>query len=100
MHFDSDNAPTPVIKLVVYKHSTDDDDVFYCDITSVQEIRYVTTYQMAALHFQAEDLLNSYLMASEAERWYLVSLDIIDGKFIIASIKDVSDDTNEKYKLH
>lgn len=100
MHFDSDNAPAPVIKLVVYKHSTDDDDVFYCDITSVQEIRYVSTYKIAALHFQAEELLNSYLRAHEAEKWYLVELDIIDDKFIVASIKDVSDDADERYKLH
>jgi hypothetical protein len=102
MHYFDENAPDPIIKLVVYKHSTEHEDVFCYDVTSVREIRWVTTYNIAALHFQQQLIFEEYLKDYEEEKWYLVNIDydFDRERFVVASIKDVSDDPDESYKLH
>ena len=130
MHYeDEEHLKENILKVVVYKHGTEDDNIFHYKLSSIQECRYIQPRFLNDIISMDDeysypffkDILNNH----KEEAWYFITLKEIESEEIdyslyrdkngeldfdllpnvkyqydIISIEDVSNNENNYLKLH
>lgn len=80
MHYHEGDYPGGFVTLGIYKHRTPVDEVFDYEITSVQKCEYLPPWSLRTLLARWDLIFRKDLEKLEAEKWYLMKLEITNDK--------------------
>ena len=73
MHYDDEEAvKNAILKVVIYKHETNNPDEFFYKLCSVQQCQYIHPYILESFLSNWKDKFKSQLESLDAETWYVV----------------------------